>query len=223
MIELDNLPEDNFLTMPMNMELKSSGDENSDDEEEILPDMGPNSEENDEKIYDCNTELGSFIPTKVNFRKEKDILNDSVLKPEKIKVGKNALNEFTTEYLPSMAFPTLFPDGKGDPTSKSDTECFSEKIKHLIKFAEFIEGKWIFRFAAHPRFGFWAYNMLYRRRLLGQGSFYLKQNPGDANLTREELQEMIRDGSYNTVMKKLLRYAKILQAPMLIGIMQKNN
>ena len=70
------------------------------------------------------------------------------MKPEKIKVGKNALNEFTTEYLASMAFPTRFPDGKGDPTnfstrrliSKSDTECFSEKIKHLIKFAEFIEG-----------------------------------------------------------------------------------
>ena len=107
MIELDNLPEDDFLTMPMNMEFKSSGDENSDDEEEILPDMGPNSEENDEKVYDCNTELGSFIPTKVNFRKEKDILNDSVLKPEKIKVGKNALNEFTTEYLASMAFLSL--------------------------------------------------------------------------------------------------------------------
>ena len=184
MIELDNLPEDDFLTMPMNMEFKSSGDENSDDEEEILPDMGPNSEENDEKIYDCNTELGSFIPTKVNFRKEKDILNDSVLKPEKIKVGKNALNEFTTEYLPSMAFPTLFPDGKGDPTnfstrrliSKSDTECFSEKIKHLIKFAEFIEGKWIFRFAAHPRFGFWAYNMLYRRRLLVVREFKPKKH-----------------------------------------------
>ena len=50
--------------------------------------------------------------------------------------------------------------------------------------------------------------MLYRRRLLGQGSFYLKQNPGNAYLTREEQQEMIRDGSYNTVMKKLLRYAK---------------
>ena len=47
--------------------------------------------------------------------------------------------------------------------------------------------------------------MLYRRRLLGQESFYLKQNPGEANLTLGELQEMI---SYNTVMKKLLRYAK---------------
>ena len=44
--------------------------------------------------------------------------------------------------------------------------------------------------------------------MLGQGSFYLKQNPGEANLTLGELQEMIKDCSYNTVMKKLLRYAK---------------
>ncbi len=51
-----------------------------------------------------------------------------------------------------MAFPTLFPDGKGDPTN-NDTEGFAQKVKHLIKFAEKLEGKWVYRFAAHPRFG----------------------------------------------------------------------
>ena len=48
-----------------------------------------------------------------------------------------------------LAFPTLFPDTKGDPTnpallreiSKSDTESFGEKLKHLIKFGETIKGK----------------------------------------------------------------------------------
>ena len=45
--------------------------------------------------------------------------------------------------------------------------------------------------------------MLYRRRLLGQGSFYLKQNPGEAIMTLGELKEMIGDGSYSTVMKNL--------------------
>ncbi|XP_066915890.1 uncharacterized protein [Clytia hemisphaerica] len=217
----DSLPEDDFLKMPMNANFENyekdiSNDDDCCSDDEVLPDMGPNSEENDEKVYDCNTEMGSFIPTKIKSKMEKDILNDSVLKPEAIDVGKEPLNEFTTEYLATLAFPTLFPDGKGDPTrfstkrsiAKSDTESFSAKIKHLIKFGEFIDGKWIYRFAAHPRFGFWAYNMLYRRRLLGQGSFYLKQNPGEANLTIDELQEMIRAGTYSSVMKKLLRYAK---------------
>ena len=178
--------------------------------------MGHNSEENEDKVYDFNTEMGSFLPTKIKSKIERDILNDSIMKAETIVVGKDALNEFKTEYLATLAIPTLFPNGKGDATrlgmrraiAKSDTESFSEKIKHFIKFAEFIDGKLTYRFAAHPCFGFWAYNMLYRRCLLGQGSFYLKQNPGEANLNIDELQEMMRDGTYNTVMKKLYRYAK---------------
>ena len=150
--------------------------------------MGPTSNDED-RVYDANTEMGSFIPTKVQSKMEKEILKETVCEPETINIGNNALNEFTTENLATMAFPTLFPDGKGDPTNystrksiaKSDTEAFSEKVKHLIKFGELIDGKWSYRFAAHPRFGYWAYNMLYRRRLLGQGSFYLKQNPGEEN------------------------------------------
>ena len=147
----------------MNVEFESSENETSDEDGEIIPDLGPNAEENDEKVYDCNTEMGSFIPTKVNSRKEKDVLNDSVLKSKTIKICKDALNEFTTEYLVAVAFPTLLPDGKRDRTKfstrrliwKSDIESFSEKIKHLIKFAEFINNKWTYRFGAHPRFGFW--------------------------------------------------------------------
>jgi len=133
----------------------------------------------EENLYDSNTEMGSFVPTKVKAKMEKDIIKDTVFnKAETVKIGKEALSEFKTEYLATMAFPTLFPDGKGDPTnfstrksiSKSETEAFSEKVKHLIRFAELIDGKWVYRYASHPRFGFWAYNMLYRRRLLGQGS-----------------------------------------------------
>ena len=92
--------------------------------------------------------------------------------------------------------------------ASSETQSFSEKIKHLIKFAEQKGNQWYYRFAAHPRFAFWAYNMLYRRRLLGQGSFYIKQNPSDANLTLNELQEMVQSGTHEIIMKKLLHYAK---------------
>ena len=48
-----------------------------------------------------------------------------------------------------MAFPTLFPDRKGDQTniavlsdiSNNSTKSFAERLKHLIKFAENIDGK----------------------------------------------------------------------------------
>ena len=84
-----------------------------------------------------------------------------------------------------MAFPTLFPDGKGDltntavlsDTSNNTTQSFAAKLKHLIKFSEKIDGKWVYRFASHPRFAYWAYNILYRRRILAQGNFFLKRNP----------------------------------------------
>ena len=53
-----------------------------------------------------------------------------------------------------MAFPTLFPDGKGDPTNQGLLRDvpLQERIKHLVKFAEIIDGKWVYHFANHPRF-----------------------------------------------------------------------
>jgi hypothetical protein len=47
-----------------------------------------------------------------------------------------------------MAFPTLFPDGEGDPTNKERLRDvpFQEHIKHLLKFAEIINNRWVYRF-----------------------------------------------------------------------------
>lgn len=82
------------------------------------------------------------------------------------------------------------------------------KVEHLIKFGEKFDSKWVYRFASRPRFTFWAYNILYGRRLVDQGNYYLKQSPGDANLTLNELQSMVRKGNYDTVTRKLVWYAK---------------
>ena len=163
--------------------------------------------------------MTSFMPTAINQKKETDLIKDNI-SPNMIKhpwkIDTNPFNEYKTEFLATLSFPSLFPDGKGDPMnnalvrniSENETEAFSQKIKHLIKFAEKINGKWVYRFASHPRFGYWAFNILYRRRLLSQGNFFIKQNPGEANLTFEELQEMLSSGSYSTVMSKLMHYAK---------------
>ena len=115
-----------------------------------------------------------------------------------------------------MSFPTIFLDGRGDPTNhattstitENETESFAQKIKHLIRFAEKIDGSWTYKFAAHPRFAYWSYNILYRRRLLGQGNFFQKQNPGEANMTTEELREMLHFATYSKVLSKLMQCAK---------------
>jgi len=49
-----------------------------------------------------------------------------------------------TQFLATMAFPTLFPDGKGDPTnsgttigiSSNELEALSQKLCHPLRFGE---------------------------------------------------------------------------------------
>ena len=93
-----------------------------------------------------------------------------------------------------------------DRLRRTRTDTIRLSLCHLIKFAEKRDEKWIYRFASHPRFAYWAYNIPYRRRILAQGNFFLKQNPSDANLTFDELKDMLI--SYESLMSKLMHYAK---------------
>jgi len=174
MNRLIKLPENGFLEIPdLEVESHNKNSDFSDNENEFsdieedendLPDMGP-IDENEERIYDKNSEMGSFIPSKIEIPKEANKIRDDILHPSvnELDIGISPINEFNTPYLASLAFPTLFPDTKGDPTNlallreiaKSDTESFAEKLKHLIKLGEIEKGKWFYRFAAHPRFSFW--------------------------------------------------------------------
>ena len=113
-----------------------------------------------------------------------------------------------------MAFPTLFPHGRGDPTNKRRLRevTLTEGFKHLIRYAEhFSTGQFVWRFASHPRFPYWALNMKQRHQLLSQARVYLTQNPQDANLTTEELQEMVRQMSAQQLMNRVQRYVAKIQ------------
>ena len=50
---------------------------------------------------------------------------------------------FKTDGLAGMAFPTLFPYGKRDPTNRARQRevTLTEALKHLMKFAECRNGK----------------------------------------------------------------------------------
>ena len=164
--------------------------------------------------------MSSFLPLQDDIQKEKDLIAKKIktCTSEKYpwQIGDYPFNEFRTEYLATMSFPTIFSYGIADPTSQAtvrnisnnDTESFAQKTEHLIRFAEHVDGKWVYRFASHPRFAYWAYNILYRRRILGQGNFFIKQNLGEANLTIDELRAMLTSNEYPKIMSKLMHYAK---------------
>lgn len=61
--------------------------------------------------------------------------------------------------------------------------------------------------ASHPRFPYWALNTKQRHQLLSQAKIYLSQNTTDANLTTEELRNMVHTMDAVTLMKRLQKYA----------------
>ena len=130
------------------------------------------------------------------------LLNNTIDWP---KLEGEPLNEYTTPFLATMAFPALFPDGKGDLTNPC-LLCnvpLTSRIQHLIKFADNIDHKFRNRYASHPRFSYWALNMLQRKRALQQNSIFLKQNPGEAHLTIKQLCEMALNSNSKQFMLKL--------------------
>ena len=155
--------------------------------------------------------MSSLLPVGQQQQQEMEAVINQLSGEEPINwpsVEDEPLNEYETPYLATIAFPTLFPDGKGDPTNKALLRevTLQESIKHLIKFAECINGKWVYRFASHPRFAYWALNMIQRKRALQQSGIFLKQNPSEAHLTIDELREMATNDSANVFMSKISRY-----------------
>lgn len=71
------------------------------------------------------------------------------------------ISEFSTFGLASIVSTALSPNSKVDlkrfstlkKIDKSDTDFIPYKLKHFIKFIEYINGKWRFCFDPHPKFG----------------------------------------------------------------------
>ena len=100
-------------------------------------DFGPNQDLPDD------FESTSFIPTVEREPTERNRLSETFEGKDNfncLDIGSTPFNEFLTPYLTFLAFPTLFPDGKGHPTdnelirqiSKNQAKCFDSKLKHLV-------------------------------------------------------------------------------------------
>lgn len=207
-LALNSLPDNGVSTDLLTVETEDHilSDENIDF------DLGPPTDNHSEDtVYNESTDMSSFLPVGQQQEQELNAVrtqlsgNDQMSWPS---VDDQPINEYQTQFLATMAFPTPFPDGKGDPTSQTLTRDVPllERVKHLIKFAEKINGKWVYRFASHPRFSYWAFNMIQRKRTLEQTGIFLKQNPGEAHLTTEELREMATANDSAAFMSKVSRY-----------------
>ena len=56
--------------------------------------------------------------------------------------------------------------------------------------------------SSHPRFSYWALNMIQRKRISQQSGIFLRQNPSEAHLTLDELRQMATSNDSNTLISK---------------------
>jgi len=162
----------------------------------------------------------SFVPLDLNRKTQKNLIQKHLNEAVELNiVGENPINEFGYSHLATLVFQTLFPDGKGDPTNLSmlrdvsnrGLEDFALKLTHLLKFGEKRNEKWYYRFASYPRFAYWAFNMLYRKRILSKGNLCIKHNQNDADFTLAEFNEIMREPSSSrsvNLMSKIFYYSK---------------
>ena len=107
-------------------------------------------------------------------------------------------SEFTTPYFFTMAFPCLFPYGKGDFHINCPITCptLHEWAEHLLWYQDG-------RFARHKVWKFVVHNMIMRKRALEQSRYFVDQQLGDPHLTVAELQEQLARGDTSFANKLL--------------------
>ena len=133
----------------------------------------------------CEEDLPqSFVPVAAPSMTEQETVQQSVQQRQSSHstlmwptIGGMPLNEFTTEGYFTCAFPTLFPTGAGDFLSQRQVPVtIGNYFKHLMQYDDG-------RFARHPRFRFFALNTEMRHRALQTGRVYVRQHPGDGQLS----------------------------------------
>ena len=111
-------------------------------EDEIMsdhggPDVGPPTDYQDEdRVYNESTDMSSFLPVGEEQQQELDAVKQQLSADQPMSwptLEQQSLNEYETPFLATMAFPTLFPNGKGDPTNQTLVRDvpLAERVKHF--------------------------------------------------------------------------------------------
>jgi ATP-dependent DNA helicase PIF1 len=115
------------------------------------------------------------------------------------------LSEYSTEGLWSMAFPSLFPTGRADFTMPRRKHlALYEWVRHLMRYKDS-------RFATHPRFRFFALNMIFRHRAMEQGRFLFLRSIGNRNMTVGQLKQALAADDGRQLAMKIVRCVKTVR------------
>jgi hypothetical protein len=118
------------------------------------------------------------------------------------------VSDYSTPNIQAGAFPTLFPHGVGDATNRDRPKSvtLTDATKHLLWYAiRKDDGSYLYPFAEHERWMYWAQNTCERHRFNSQKRVYLKRSPGPTSLTMEQLQDIVRNNDYNKLREILGR------------------
>ncbi|CAM9386991.1 unnamed protein product, partial [Ectocarpus sp. 8 AP-2014] len=118
--------------------------------------------------------------------------------------GREAPLREDTPWLWSMCFPTLFPNGVGDPSQAHQrTLTDVDIVTHLMKFVDRPEGEApYYRFASHRTFRYWALDMRLRKTARLQCRIFLRNNPALTSLDPSE----VNDDTIRQLMSVATRY-----------------
>ena len=115
------------------------------------------------------------------------------------------LSEYSTEGLFSMAFPTLFPTGDADFTHPRRKKLdLHEWVKHLMRYRDS-------RFATHPRFRFFALNLIFRHRAMQQGRFLFSRSIGNRAMTIGQLKDALAGDDGPSLASKIVSCLKAVR------------
>ena len=120
--------------------------------------------------------------------------------------GEEALDEWGTEGLFTMAFPHQFPHGEGDISTLRDVSVkLGEWGKHLINYHDG-------RFADDPRLRYVLLNMIQRRQLQQTGMVFVRKH-GLGEATVEDLRDLLNnaDGGLNKLADSAMRFTGSLR------------
>jgi ATP-dependent DNA helicase PIF1 len=113
--------------------------------------------------------------------------------------NQEPVSEFDNICILRMVFPTLFPNGQGDISLPRRQKIpFDEWIRHTMRYRDG-------RFGRHARFRYVVFNMLQRQKVRSQASWICREIDGDARMTLEDIQQLIRDGQEGELAGRISR------------------
>jgi hypothetical protein len=187
--------------------------DNFNDENDIISDNFNNENEtrdNNGTLQIENLTKYTLIDIDLNIKKEVDKIKAIIDYP---KIDSKPINEYEKEGIFSLIFPTLFPYGKGDPTTLDRITPIKEQecCAHLMTYAcRDSENIMYYPFQSHPRFIFYASDRIKRAKANAQCTVYLKQNIKDKNMTVDEFKNL--SGKYIYIIVLVSETLKITYA-----------